>query len=154
MRRLFTSFCFVRFLKSLFVPVLSVPRQGSRHSFRPSPRQVGVRVRRDCRESAGREPSSPPIAGEVRRCPRLLPARRSREISAAVRLLAASPPARRSWEKFAAVRGSFQPADRGRYPPPSVRWPRALQPADRGRSPPLSAAPNPAAHTEPAVRGR
>ncbi len=43
-------FCF-----ELFV---SVPRQGSRHSsFRPSPRQDGVGVRRDRRESAGREPS-------------------------------------------------------------------------------------------------
>ncbi len=55
-------------------------------SFRPSPCQVGMGVRRDgreCRESTGREPSSPPIAGEVRRYPRLLQARRSREISAA-----------------------------------------------------------------------
>ncbi len=35
-----------------------------------------------------------------------------------------------------------------------VRWPRALQPADCRGYPPPSAAPNPAAHTEPAVRGR
>ncbi len=49
---------------------LSVPRQGSRHSsFRPSPRQVGVGVRRDrreWRESAGREPSCLPIVGDIR----------------------------------------------------------------------------------------
>ncbi len=60
-----------------FVPVclFCLSRQGSRHSsFRRSPRQVGVGVRRDrreCRESAGREPSSPPITGDIRRRPRL-----------------------------------------------------------------------------------
>ncbi len=52
-----------------FVCVLSVLRQGSGHSsFRPSPRQVGVGVRRDrrkCRESAGREPSCLSIAGDI-----------------------------------------------------------------------------------------
>ncbi len=40
----------------------------ARHS-RHSPLQVGVGVRRDrreCRESTGREPSCPPIAGDIR----------------------------------------------------------------------------------------
>ncbi len=54
---------------------LCVPRHGSRHSsFRPSPHHLCVGVRRDrreCRESAGHEPSSPPIAEDIRRRPRL-----------------------------------------------------------------------------------
>ncbi len=52
-----------------FVPVfVSVPRQGSRHSSsRHSPLQDGVGVRQDRRESSGREPSCPPIAGDIRR---------------------------------------------------------------------------------------
>ncbi len=55
-------FCFDLFL--------SVPWQGSRHSSsRLSPLQDGVGVRRDrreCRESSGREPSCPPITGDIR----------------------------------------------------------------------------------------
>ncbi len=68
---------FVRFFWKVFVLFLclSVPRHGSRHSsFRSSPRHLGVGVqrdRRDCGESAGRAPSSPPIAGDIRRRPRL-----------------------------------------------------------------------------------
>ncbi len=75
----------------------------TRHS-RHSPLQVGVGVRRDrreCRESTGREPSCPPIAGDIRRRrwlsqarrhPCLVPglplpqARRSREITPPDRL--------------------------------------------------------------------
>ncbi len=83
MRRPFTSFCFVRFLKSFyFVPefCLFVPWQGSRRSSScSSPRQVGVGVRRDrreCRESTDREPSCPPIAGDIRRRRWLSQARR------------------------------------------------------------------------------
>ncbi len=59
---------------------MSVPRQGSRHSSSClSPRQVGVGVwrdRRECRESTGREPSCPPIAGDIRRRRWLSQARR------------------------------------------------------------------------------
>ncbi len=55
----------------IFSCSLSVPRQGSRRSwFRHSPLQDGVGVRRDrreCRESSGREPSCPPITGDIRR---------------------------------------------------------------------------------------
>ncbi len=55
--------CFALFL------YLFVPWQGSRHSSsRHSPLQDGVGVRRDhreCRESSGREPSCPPIAGDI-----------------------------------------------------------------------------------------
>ncbi len=50
----------------------------TRHS-RHSPLQVGVGVRRDrceCRESTGREPSCPPIAGDIRRRRWLSQARR------------------------------------------------------------------------------
>ncbi len=50
----------------------------ARHS-RHSPLQVGVGVRRDrreCRESTGREPSCPPIAGDIRRRRWLSQARR------------------------------------------------------------------------------
>ncbi len=65
-RRPFTPFCF-RFLKSFyFVPVcLSRDKEVAARHFRHSPLQVGVGVRRDrreCRESSGREPSSPPAA--------------------------------------------------------------------------------------------
>ncbi len=79
-RRPFTPFCF-RFLKSLyFVPVcLSRDKEvAARHS-RHSPLQVGVgvrRVRRERRESTCREPSCPPIAGDIRRRRRLSQARR------------------------------------------------------------------------------
>ncbi len=69
-RHPFTSFCFPFSKVFCFVPVclFCVPRQGSRHSsIRPSPRQVGVGVRRDRRESADREPSCLPIAGDIRR---------------------------------------------------------------------------------------
>ncbi len=62
-----------RFQKSFVCSCLFVPRQGShRSSSRHSPLQVGVGVRRDrreCRESTGREPSCPPIAGDI--CRRL-----------------------------------------------------------------------------------
>ncbi len=80
-QRPFTSFCF-RFWKFLFVPefCLFVPRQGSRRSSScPSLRHDGVGVRRDsreCRESTGREPSCPPIAGDIRRQRWLSQARR------------------------------------------------------------------------------
>ncbi len=67
-RRPFTPFCFSFSKVFCFVLVLFVPRQGShRSSSRYSPLQVGVGVRRDrceCRESSGREPSCPPIAGD------------------------------------------------------------------------------------------
>ncbi len=49
------------------------------HSFffsRHSPLQDGVGVRRDRRESAGREPSCPPIEGDIRRQRWLSQARR------------------------------------------------------------------------------
>ncbi len=88
-RRPFTPFCF-RFLKSFyFVPVcLSRDKEvAARHS-RHSPLQVGVGVRRDrreCRESSGREPSSPPAACLVHGLP-LPQARRSREITPPHRL--------------------------------------------------------------------
>ncbi len=88
-RRPFTPFCF-RFLKSFyFVPVcLSRDKEvAARHS-RHSPLQVGVGVRRDrreCRESSGREPSSPPAACLVPGLP-LPQARRSREITPPDRL--------------------------------------------------------------------
>ncbi len=68
-------FCF---LKSFyFVPVclsrgMEVAARYSRHS----PLQVGVGVRRDRRESTGREPSCPPIAGDIRRRRWLSQARR------------------------------------------------------------------------------
>ncbi len=68
------SKCFVLFLN------LFVPWQGSRHSSsRQSPLQDGVGVRRDrreCHESSGREPSCPPIAGDIRRRRWLSQARR------------------------------------------------------------------------------
>ncbi len=59
-------FCF---LKSFyFVPVcLSRGMEVAARYSRLSPLQVGVRVRRDRRESTGREPSCPPIAGDIRR---------------------------------------------------------------------------------------
>ncbi len=131
-RRPLTSFCFCVlkvFILFLSFVCLSVPRQGSRHSSScPSPRQVGVGVRRDrCewRESTGREPSSPLIVGEVRRCPRLLPARGSREITPPS---AAPNPATHIQP---AVRGESQPANRGslRSSPPDRR---ESQPADHG----------------------
>ncbi len=65
-RRPFTSFCFVRFLKSFyFVPVclsrgMEVAARYSRHS----PLQVGVGVRQDrreCRDSAGRKSLKPAV---------------------------------------------------------------------------------------------
>ncbi len=55
------------FWKVFICSCLSVPWQGSRHSSsRLSPLQDGVGVRRDRRESSGREPSCPPIAGDIR----------------------------------------------------------------------------------------
>ncbi len=58
------------FWKVFICSCLSVPWQGSRHSSsRLSPLQDGMGVRRDrreCRESSGREPSCPPIAGDIR----------------------------------------------------------------------------------------
>ncbi len=58
------------FWKVFICSCLSVPWQGSRHSSsRLSPLQDGVGDRRDrceCRESSGREPSCPPIAGDIR----------------------------------------------------------------------------------------
>ncbi len=75
----FTPFCFP-FLKSFyFVPVFVYVCLGmevaARHS-RHSPLQVGVGVRQECRESTGREPSCPPIAGDIRRRRWLSQARR------------------------------------------------------------------------------
>ncbi len=67
-RRPFTPICFPFLKVFLFCFCLSVPRQGSRRSSsRLSLLQVGLGVWRDCRESAGREPSCPPIAGDIRR---------------------------------------------------------------------------------------
>ncbi len=58
-----TSFCFPCLKSICLLLFVFVPRQGCRHSsFRPSPCQVGVGVRRDRRES-----SCPPIAGDIRR---------------------------------------------------------------------------------------
>ncbi len=66
---LFTPILFVFESILFWFLCLSVPRQGSRRSSsRLSPLQVGVGVRRDrreCRESTGREPSCPPIAGDL-----------------------------------------------------------------------------------------
>ncbi len=63
-RRPLTSFCFPFSKVFLFCSCLfCLSRQGSHHSsFRPSPRDC-----RECCESAGREPSCPPIAGDIRR---------------------------------------------------------------------------------------
>ncbi len=71
-----------RFFSKVFVLVpvclsrgMEVAARYSRHS----PLQVGVGVRRDCREcreSTGREPSCPPIAGDIRRRRWLSQARR------------------------------------------------------------------------------
>ncbi len=87
-RRPFTPFCFpfwkVLFCSSVCVSLSRGMEVATRHS-RHSPLQVGVGVRRDrreCRESTGREPSCPPIAGDhatgspltqcppARRCPK------------------------------------------------------------------------------------
>ncbi len=106
-RRPFTAFCFpfwkVLFCSSVCVCLSRGMEVAARHS-RHSPLQVGVGVRRDhreCRESIGREPSCPPIAGDIRRRrwlsqarrhPCLVPglplpqARRSREITPPDRL--------------------------------------------------------------------
>ncbi len=141
--------------------MLSVPRQGSRHSsFRPSPCQVGVGVRRDRRESAGREPSCLPIAGDLfgppavaipsppAGCPvpglPLPQARRSREITPpsaahpARRLREITPPstahpARLSREIVAAIRG--------RSLPPSVAHPGPPFAGDHAAGSPLTQAP-------------
>ncbi len=127
----------------------------ARHS-RHSPLQVGVGVRRDrreCRESTGREPSCPPIAGDIRRRrwlsqarrhPCLVPglplpqARRSREITPPDRLwlnarLWLCPPARRCPKARRIAADSS---------PPDCRW---LKPTGSAlihpRWPPLSLAP-------------
>ncbi len=107
-RRPFTPRFVFRFEKFLFCSSVCVclsrgMEVAARHS-RHSPLQVGVgvrRVRRECRESTGREPSCPPIAGDIRRRrwlsqarrhPCLVPglplpqARRSREITPPDRL--------------------------------------------------------------------
>ncbi len=103
-RRPFTPFCFpfwkVLFCSSVCVSLSRGMEVATRHS-RHSPLQVGVGVRRDRRESTGREPSCPPIAGDIRRRrwlsrarrhPCLVPglplpqARRSREITPPDRL--------------------------------------------------------------------
>ncbi len=69
-RRPFTSFCFPFFKSVLFVPVcLSLAARKSPLVIPALARVCGVGVWRDrceCRESAGREPSSPPIAGDIR----------------------------------------------------------------------------------------
>ncbi len=71
-RRPFTSFCFLFFEKFLFcssVLCLSRGMEVTARYSRHSPLQVGVggrRDRRECRESSGREPSCPPIAGDIR----------------------------------------------------------------------------------------
>ncbi len=68
-RRPFTLVLFSVFEKSFVLVPVFVRPTGRHSSFCPSPRQVGVGVRRDrreCRESAGREPSCPPIAGDIR----------------------------------------------------------------------------------------
>ncbi len=81
-RRPFTPFCFpfwkVLFCSSVCVSLSRGMEVAARHS-RHSPLQVGVGVRRDrreCRESTGREPSCPPIAGDIRRRRWLSQARR------------------------------------------------------------------------------
>ncbi len=106
-RRPFTPFCFpfwkVLLCSSVCVSLSRGMEVATRHS-RHSPLQVGVGVwrdRRECRESTGREPSCPPIAGDIRRRrwlsrarrhPCLVPglplpqARRSREITPPDRL--------------------------------------------------------------------
>ncbi len=66
-------------------------------------------------------PSSPPFAGDCRRCPRLLQARRS-------------------WETTAAVRGSPRPADCGRSTPSSAAHPGPPIGGDRSRRPWLTQA--------------
>ncbi len=114
---------------------MSVPRQGSRHSsFRPSPRQVGVGVRRDrreCRESAGREPSSPPIAGDIRRRPRLpTPLLTPSPPFAGVHAAISGSPSPPFAGDQAAVCGSPRPAVHGR----SRRRPRG-KPTRRPRLP-------------------
>ncbi len=103
-RRPFTSFCFVRFLKSFyFCSCLSVSQQISHHlSFRPSPRKVGDILRSWEISAASRSPS-PQFAGD----------------DAAVRGLP-SPP---FVGDHTAVRGSPRPAVRGR----SLRRPPLTQ---------------------------
>ncbi len=66
------------FCSSVYVCLSRGMEVAARHS-RHSPLQVGVGVRRDrreCRESTGREPSCPPIAGDIRRRRWLSQARR------------------------------------------------------------------------------
>ncbi len=59
-----------RFFSKVFVLVpvcLSRGMEVAAHYSRHSPLQVGVGVRRDRRESTGREPSCPPFTGDIRR---------------------------------------------------------------------------------------
>ncbi len=101
------------FWKVFICSCLSVPWQGSRHSSsRLSPLQDGVGVRRDRRESSGREPSCPPIAGDIRL--RLW-------LSQARRLVAAPPGA-----PFAGDHATGSPLTQC---PPARLWLNARRPA-------------------------
>ncbi len=101
-RRPFTPFCFPLFSKVfVLVPVclsrgMEVAARYSRHSTL----QVGVGVRRDrreCRESTGREPSCPPIAGDHATGPPLTQCQPARLWLNARRIAADSCPPDRRW---------------------------------------------------------